>query len=130
MKFFDVLYYNYYLFQTKIISRRGTQPHIMTILTLSGTEFVLAFGIINFISVKNNCKGLESWTGYLIIAPIIFFNYLLFKKSGRSRKIIPKKPVLINKTISIIITALFFIISFGCFYGLGMLSINMLHKCR
>ena len=106
MKFFDVLYSNYYLFQTKIISRGGKEPYAMTVFTLSLTETFYFSSIIIY-----NWKSCESPSRLIFVPPLLFFilmNYFFFNRNGRAREIVADKPRLWgSKMVSICVTILF-----------------------
>src|SRR5258706_3149601 len=92
MKFFDVLYYNYYLFQTKVISRGRKEPYAMTVFTLSLTETFYFSTIIIWY-----WKSCESPSRLILSLPFLILvgvNYFYFNRSGRAREIIDAKPSL------------------------------------
>lgn len=110
MFFFDVLYYNYYLFHFKIM--KDPEPFAMTSFMLSFTESFIIFGTIDLINVMKFCKPTERWVAYPLMALLVGINYLIFNSSLRSRRIIKEKPSLWNRPrLSAVITVAFFCLS-------------------
>jgi hypothetical protein len=117
MHILDVLFYNYYLFQTKVISKRGKEPFAMTVFTLSMTEYFLIFPLFDIIFIKLFCKDPNKFVMALPFIVIIATNYFVYQRSGRSRKVVGKKPCLWgNKKLSITFAILFTVVSYVLLY--------------
>jgi len=105
----DVIYYYYYLFYTRII--KDNEPHMLTILAISATEGFALNMLIQVALILYQCKQISSLLWISIIVLINIFNYYYYYKSGRSIRIIKKRPMFFsNNRISILLTVLFFIV--------------------
>jgi hypothetical protein len=109
MIFFDILFYYYYLFNSKILS--DDEPHATTNFTLSASESFLSYFIINWLSSFFLCKMiLTKFSMACIFLFILLINYLVYIRSGRSRVLAEKKPKFFKSELfSILITLIFFI---------------------
>lgn len=112
-----VIYYYYYLFYLKIL--KDDDPHLLTLLALSASEgFALAVSL-NIVLIFFFCYQMTKMMMFLPICLFLLFNYFYFDKSGRARKIVKDKPMFfLNHKLSIVIAALFFIITLSfLFWG-------------
>lgn len=111
MKVLDVFYYYYYLFYTKVLP--DDEPHATVVFTLSFSEALLINYSINVIGSHFFCKYLlGKWEMISIIVILNGFNYLLYLKTGRGKKIVKSKPIFFNNHyLSLIVTLLFFLIT-------------------
>lgn len=87
---FEVLYYYYYLFYTRIIP--DSEPHATVIFSLSFVESLLINGIIDFIAVTWFCFKVGKWTMIAITALTILLNYWYYQRSGLNTTIVREKP--------------------------------------
>ena len=110
----DVIYYYCYLFYVKII--KDVKPHTYTICAISAVEGYALNMFIEVILTFYQCIHMNTFIMMSILIMIGIFNYLYFKKSGRDKKIVKKKPMFFsNHKLSIVLSALFFIILFSTF---------------
>lgn len=121
-----VLYYQYFLFYTKVL--KEDKPHFTTYFALSASEGFLINGIIDIISLKCFCYSVGKWPMIALFLIILGLNYWYFGKLGNGKEIIKQKPLYFsNKRLSIICSILFFLISvswlfWGPIYGKYLLE--------
>lgn len=129
MKIFDTLYYHYYLFYSKIT--KDNEPYATTIFSLSASESFLVNGIIDFIAVKLFCYRIDKLWMLLIFLIILITNYLVYNRSGRARKIVGKRPLLMNNyRISVGFTILFFVLTASWLFWGHFYTKNILNECK
>jgi hypothetical protein len=126
MKVLDIFYYYYLSFYKKIIN--DPEPHFATVLALSFSQSLLINGIMDIVALKFFCYEIKVVVQFLILLLIIFLNYFLYHRKGRAYDIIKESPIIGNsKTLSILITILFFLVTtswlfWGPIYGKHLLS--------
>lgn len=115
MKILDVIYFNLYSYNIKFLNEN--EPHAKTGFILSLCESFIIISFLSFTLARffDIYFYKTKWYGVIIFILLIIFNYLFYQRSGRSRKIVKLKPVIINRTISTIITISFCIFSFLIF---------------
>ena len=129
MKIIDVLYYNYYLFYKKVV--KESEPHATTNFVLSFSESLIINCILDFISIKRYCRGFGTWPMFLVTILIIGINYLIFQKSGRSRRIVKEKPNLWGSYVfSKAVSLSFFFITGSWLFWWPIYSRDILDRCR
>ena len=110
----DVIYYYCYLFYVNYI--RDVDPHSYTVYAISAVEGYALNIFVDIILTFFKCMHINTLIWMSILILICFFNYLHFDKSGRGKKIVKKKPMFFsNHKLSIVLSALFFIILFSTF---------------
>jgi hypothetical protein len=121
----DVIYYYYYLFYCKIV--KDDDPHLLTTLALSASEgFALAVSL-NIVLIRFFCYQMTKLMMFLPICLFLLFNYFYFNKSGRAKKLVKEKPMFfLNHKLSIIITLLFFMITFSFLFWGGIYTKSLL----
>ena len=129
MKFMNVLYYYYFLFYKKVI--KDPEPHFATVLALSCSEGLLINGISDIIALKYFCYEIKVWVQFTIVLVIIFYNYLIFHRTGRVKEIIKEKPTIINsKALSILIAWLFFLITVSWLFWGPIYGKYLFNQCK
>jgi hypothetical protein len=129
MHFLNILYYNYFLFYKKVI--KDPEPHFATVLALSFSQSLLVNGILDAIALNGFCYKIGKWVMIGIGVLIIISNYIYYHKNGKGKEVIEEKPIMAdNRSLSIAITWLFFLITaswmfWGPIYGKYLLS-----QCR
>lgn len=127
MHLLNVLYYHFYLFYVKF----DPEPQVTTLLSFSFCQSLLINGILDFIALKFYCYQIKVWIFMLILAFIIFLNYLIFHRRGQVEQIIKSKPILLNnKALSIIITTLFFLITASWLFWGPIYGKHLLDQCK
>ena len=105
----NVFYYYYYLFYKKILPE--TQPHATVIFTLGFTFSLILNGIINIVLAYGLAISLGKWEMIGILAFILILLYFTYYKNGKGKRIVKEKPKLFNNnSISIVVTALLFLV--------------------
>jgi hypothetical protein len=104
-----VFYYYYYLFYTKVIP--DDEPRLTVVFTLSLSESFILNNLMNLVYTVFYCQSLGKWTMLSAFVFLFAFNYIYFN-SDRVDNLIKEKPVLVNHFLSIIVTMLFFAVSF------------------
>jgi len=118
---FRVIFYYYYLFQKKIV--RGGPPEIVALRMISAFLVLSISGILMIISTLIY----RYWGGLILVLFIyLYVDHILFKTvydTGLFKKIIRKKPKILNSHIlSILFVILFTVSSFLVMLGGGYLS--------
>ncbi len=122
------LFYYYYLFNKKII--KDDEPFATTVFTLSLSQGFIVTFFLNLFFTHFYCFSLSKWPMIFVQFIILIINYLYFNKSGKSREIVKQKPLFFSShRLSVILTMLFFLISFslltfGAIYIKNLLDIN------
>ncbi|WP_298828195.1 hypothetical protein [uncultured Capnocytophaga sp.] len=107
----DVLYYYIYLFYATVMP--DDYPHTNTVWALGATSVFIVNGLIDIpLAYFFNCY-LSTIQKVIIIVIMLLLFYFKYYKSGRGKQIVEKeKPKFFgSKTVSIILTILFFLIS-------------------
>lgn len=129
MKLLDVLYYHYYLFNTKLV--RDSEPFATTNWMLSFNESLLVNGLIDFTLAKLFCIRMALWSLIAIFLLILAINYFYYNRSGRAREIVTEKPLLFgNSKISIWFTILFFLITISWLFWGHFYMNYLMSKCE
>jgi hypothetical protein len=106
-------------------------PHLTTLLALSFSESLLLNGITDFIALKWFCYEIKVWIQFTVVLLIIFCNYLTYYRYGKGKEMIISKPSLAgSKTLSIIITWLFFLITASWLFWGPIYGKYLLNQCR
>lgn len=103
-------YYYYYLFYTKVLP--DDQPRLTVVFTLSLSESFVLSTLINSIFIVLYCQSVSKWLMLSVFFAIFLVNYFYFA-SDRVNLIINEKPKIVNNLLSVVITLLFFIVSFS-----------------
>lgn len=105
MKVFDVIFYYYDRFMSLF---EYLEPEFSAMLAIAGGMGFILEGPFCFLTLSVFDVRTGPWPILLIFAIFGFLSYRRFIKSGRYKQIRKEKPVIINKTVSIIITVLYF----------------------
>lgn len=105
-----VFFYYYYLFYTKVLP--DDQPRLTVVFTLSLSESFVLSTLINSIFIVLYCQSVSKWLMLSVFFAIFLVNYFYFA-SDRVNLIINEKPKIVNNLLSVVITLLFFIVSFS-----------------
>lgn len=125
----DVLYYYYYLIYTKIIP--DNEPHSTAIFTLSISEMMILNFIAEVYLVKIHCISLPIWISVSLLILILLCNFFYYGVAKRGVAIVKKQPEFLqSNTLSVIITALFFIIAAVCMVYGSIYTHELLDECR
>ena len=129
MNFMNVLYYYYFLFYKKTI--KDSEPHLATVLALSCSEGLLINGIADIIALKWYCYEIKVWVQFIGVFVIICCNYLVYHRTENAKEIIRIKPCIgRNRTLSIAITWLFFLLTTSWLFCGPIYGKYLLSKCR
>lgn len=125
----QVLYYQYFLFYTRVL--KEDQPHFTTYFALSASEGFLINAIIDIISLKYFCYNVNKWSMIVLFLIILGLNYWYFGMLGKGKEIIKKKPLYFgNSQLSIICTILFFLISVSWLFWGPIYGKYLLENCK
>ncbi len=129
MHFFDVLYFYYYSFYKKII--KDPEPFFATILALGFSQSLLINAIIDIVALKWFCYEIKVGIQFAILLLIIYYNYLFYHRTGRSKHILKEEPLLGgSKSLSIVITSLFFLVTVSWLFWGPVYGKYLLSKCK
>ena len=109
----DVFYYYIFLFYAKVMP--DDYPHTNTVWALGATSVFIVNGLIDIpLAYFFNCY-LSTIQKVIIIVIMLLLFYFKYYKSGRGKQIVEKeKPKFFgSKTVSIILTILFFLLFFA-----------------
>lgn len=108
MKFFDLIYLNYYKFYKFILNE--SDPHRWAVSVLSVSQTLILVFAIDVISVTQYCKFFSEnvFAPLFLFILIAFFNHRFLYRSERSKRIIVDDNQFINKKISMAVTLVFF----------------------
>lgn len=125
----NILYYYCYLLYTKVIPEN--EPYATTVFVLSFSESFLLFSAANIVLAYFRCIVLSKWIGVLLMVTFSVINYLVFSRSGLSRKIVEEKPTLFNShRISMMIFGLLFFVSVSSLFWAPIWTRHILEQCR
>ena len=112
MKFFDLIFYNYYFFFKKRMPFDIT-PEFSTVIGISAN---LVFAIMGIIGVPMALVGKHAilFTTFFIGVGVFLCCYRYFMFSNKWKKILKAKPIIKSKSFSIAITVLFFCFGILC----------------
>ena len=107
----DVFYYYIYLFYVKVLS--DDQPHSRTVWALGIASAFIVNGLIDIPLAYFLNSYLSTIQKVIITIIVMILFYLKYDRSGKGKRIVEKeKPKFFgSKTVSIILTILFFLIS-------------------
>jgi hypothetical protein len=128
MLLLNVIYYQYFLFYKKVI--KDPEPHLATVLALSFSQSLLVNAIMYIIALKWFCYEIKVWVQFTLVLLLIFFNYLIYHRTGIAKEIIKQKPFIVNKGLSIAITWLFFFITVSWLFWGSIYGRHLLSQCR
>jgi hypothetical protein len=129
MYLFDVIYYHFFLFYSKVL--KDPEPHFATILAFSFCQSLFVNGLIDLITLKWFCYQIPVWPQFMIVLAMIYFNYLGFIRNGNAKKITVTQPTLMkNRGISIIVSLLFFFISISYLFWGPIYGRHLLSQCK
>lgn len=129
MHLLKVLYYNFYLFYTKVIP--DPEPHFATVLSIGFSQSLVISAIIDIIALKFYCYQIQVWIQFLVAVFIISLNYLIFHRTDRAKQVIKSNPNILNsKPLSIVITILFFLITVSWLFWGPIYGKYLLQLCR
>lgn len=124
MKFFDLIYLNYYKFYKFILNESA--PHRWAVSALSVSQTLILVFAIDLISVTQYCKFFSE----NVIAPLfifilmVSFNHRFLYRSERAKRIVVVDRQFVNKKISIAVALVFFISTASLlFWGSSALQI-------
>ena len=128
MKIFDILYWHYYKFYTRVLP--DEQPNATTIFVFSFVISVLVNGIIDYFAIKYFCIDIGKWVMIGVYCLITYGSYKFFFSSRRYLKIIKERPVLFDnkKLSSIAVYVLTFLILSWLFFG-AVIGKTLLESC-
>lgn len=125
----NVLYYYCYLFYTKVIP--DDEPYATTVFVLSFLESFLMFSVISLTLAHFQCISLSKWFGVSLMIILSVVNYLVFNRSGLSRRIVNEKPTFFNShQISMVIFGFLFFLCASSLFWAPILSKHILEQCR
>jgi hypothetical protein len=123
-----VFYYYYYLFYTKILPEQS--PYATTTFALSISQSLFLVSVINIMIAFLFCLFLKRWEMIGLTLFILIINYWIFNKKGWALQIIIDRPKFFNSNkISIMLTILFFIITFLTFCVSVFFIKHILQQC-
>src|SRR5947199_6680020 len=129
MRFMDVIYYQYLLFYKNIL--KVPEPFYNTMLVLGACQSFLLNGLLDIIVLKFYCYQIPTWLLFCSSIIIIYFNYIIFIKRNRARKIFKEKPLIWNnKPLSIVTSILFFLTTISWLFWGGIYGKYLLSLCR
>lgn len=117
------LYYYYYLFYTKVIP--DDEPHATTLYTLSVTEAIYLVVITEVLYVNYYCEIIPLWGLGLILAAVIFKNYIYFYRINDRQQIIRSK----KKQLPMLLTIAFLLIGMSLLIWLPIYLKGFLSNC-
>lgn len=124
---FNLFYYYFYLFYTRVLP--DDEPHATVVYTLGFTEGLFVNGLLKILLANFFCLGYGKWIGLGIAAAIIVFNYFFYIQGGRGKNIINEKSAASLSKPSMLLTALFTILSVSfLFWGSGYVR-DVLNNC-
>jgi len=129
LKKMKTIFHYYYLFNKKIL--KDDEPFATTVFTLSLSQSFVFYFFINLFSTNFYCIVVNHWIMVTIVIILLFINYRLFNKSGRSRKIVKSKPMFFsNNTLTVIIVILFFLGTSSLMFWGPIYFKNILDNCH
>ncbi len=125
--YMKVIYYYSFLFYTKFV--KDDTPHSTTIWAIGIAEGFFASAIFNLLIIHFFCYNTGKWPMIGITLIFLLMNYIYFSKSNRS-KIIKEKPVFFGShKISILLTAVFYIILLSSLFLGPIYGKYLLNNC-
>ncbi len=122
----NVFYYYYYLFYTKVLP--DNQPHSTVIFTLSFTFSLILNCIVNITLAYILGISLGKWEMIGIFVFIIVLLYFAYYRNGKGKRIVKEKPKIFNSNrISIVLTALLFLIGILALFLQADITKNILN---
>ena len=122
----SVLYYYYYLFYTRILP--DDQPHATVVFTLGFTLSLIINCIVNIILAYTTNISLGKWEMLGLLAIVLAIMYFVYYKNGKGKKIVKEKPMILNNTVSILFTILFFILAMLALFLQADITRNILEN--
>lgn len=124
-KLFDVIYCHLYIAYSRV---EYLTPEYSVVLTMASTIAFIYFGVQEFISHQLKINGVSFISMLLPILIVAFIAERLFNrryvKSNRYKKLRREKPVIVNRTVSIIITILYSVLGAVILIGSGLIYGN------
>ncbi len=118
MRFFDVMYYYYYVFYSSIY--KENDPGFTAKLAISASESFLMIAIFSIGYAYFFCDKPGRAEFIIITLIIIGINFFVLLKPKREQDIFEKKPMLFNSnTASVIIAWLFFLFTTSILFWLN-----------
>lgn len=123
------LYYYCYLLYTKVIPE--DEPYATTVFVLSFLEAMFLFSTASLLLAYWQCFDLNAWYGVSLMVVLLIVNYVVFNRSGWSRRITEEKPMLFNShRLSIVIFLFLFILSASSLFWGPVYTKHFLDGCR
>lgn len=125
----NVIYYYFYLLYTKYIP--DNEPYITAVWAISVCEGFFLACCTDILLLSNYCYTLKIWEMCAFTVFALIVNYFYFIKTGRYKKIIKKKPTFRSShRLSIIVTVLFFVITFSSWFWGPIYSKHLYQICN
>jgi uncharacterized membrane protein HdeD (DUF308 family) len=125
MKFFNVLYFYYYLFYLKIL--KDAQPVFTATFSFSFSISLLVNGVLNIILALALNENLNKWGMISIFLAFLILSYFYYNRKGKAEEIFRHKPKFYNSNVlSIILTILFFILCVSFLFWEPIYSKNII----
>jgi hypothetical protein len=125
----DVIYYQYLLFYKNIL--KVPEPFFNTILAIGACQSFLINALLDITSLKISCYQIPVWFQFAVTILIVYLNYLTYIKKKRAKKIVREKPLFgKSKTLSIVISILFFLLSISWLFWGGIYAKHLLSLCK
>ena len=126
---YDTLFYYCYWYTVKV--KKDDEPFAFTNFFLSACLAIWILGITNLFYAKKYCEAVDGPLMAIIFIIILVLNYLYFNRSGRSRKIVERKPEFFGGAkVSLYIFILFLILTVVALFVLPMAARDLALDCK
>jgi hypothetical protein len=131
MRFFDILYYRYFLVYSKKWIMESTSPHLNTIFLLSVLESLIINMGIEYYLTTVKCRSFDFRVMIFIWLIVTFINYIVYGKMGRGERVVLRKPKLFDSEVaSTWLSILFFIFSVSLVFWMPVYTKKILEHCN